>query len=92
MVERMCEKYGSLVGEFHGQNYYSFPEIETLAQPGVEEALRNQGFGYRAKYIAESARQIMHKDSSGWLMELREKPLEEAREQLLQLSGVGPKV
>ncbi len=39
------------MSEYEGQAYYSFPGLEELAQAGVEERLRQLGFGYRAKYI-----------------------------------------
>lgn len=74
----------------------------------VEAKLRELGFGYRAKYIAETARIIALEKSSNWLETLRNPdnpgfdtvkvPVDqhvtykEAHEQLLSLKGVGPKV
>ncbi|CAO1615287.1 unnamed protein product [Parajaminaea phylloscopi] len=37
-------------------DYYPFPAPSTLARPGVEAELRALGFGYRAKYLHESAK------------------------------------
>lgn len=75
---------------------------------GVESNLRELGFGYRAKYIAETARIVAHEKPSNWLETLRNpdnpgfssqlKPdarnstYKEAHEALLALKGVGPKV
>ena len=48
------EEYGEPVSEYGGETYYSFPRVEELARRGVEERLRQLGFGYRAKYIQVS--------------------------------------
>lgn len=74
----------------------------------VEAHLRELGFGYRAKYIAETARIVAKEKPGNWLETLRnpENPgfgtaevpkdqhvtFKEAHEQLLTLKGVGPKV
>ena len=59
----------------------------------MEEKLRGLGFGYRARYIAETARHITTTHPAGdWLGSLRQRPYSEARAQLLKLTGVGPKV
>ncbi len=50
----MCQEYGEKVSEYGGEEFYSFPRLERLAQPGVEDRLRQLGFGYRAKYIQVS--------------------------------------
>lgn len=63
-----------------------------MAVKGVEENLRKLGFGYRAKYIAQTANMVVNELPKGWLMDLREKPYREAHDALIQLSGVGPKV
>jgi N-glycosylase/DNA lyase len=76
-----------------GRTFYEFPTIEALAQDGVEETLRQLGFGYRAKYIATTARMIQEmEDGEAWLHGLRKLPYENAHAALLTLQGVGPKV
>ena len=47
MVEKLCENYGSEVGEVDGRTYFSFPSVFDISQDGVENELRNLGFGYR---------------------------------------------
>ena len=42
------------MSEYGGEPHFSFPGLEQLAQPGVEDRLRQLGFGYRAKYIQVS--------------------------------------
>jgi N-glycosylase/DNA lyase len=67
--------------------------MSALAQDGVEETLRKLGFGYRAKYIANTAKAIHTLDhGEEWLMGLRKLSYEEAHNALLTLQGVGPKV
>ncbi|CAH0049775.1 unnamed protein product [Clonostachys solani] len=82
--------------------------ISQMARNGVESNLRELGFGYRAKYIAETARIVAKEKPSNWLETLRnpDNPgfgsqltpdarvctYKEAHEELLALKGVGPKV
>lgn len=49
------------------------------------------GFGYRAKYIANTAQMIAAKPQD-WILSLFEQDYETCKESLLELSGVGPKV
>jgi N-glycosylase/DNA lyase len=74
--------------------YYSFPTPQSLSDPSVEATLRGLGFGYRAKYIQKTAASLCatHSDPQKWLLSLRDTPTAEAREELLKLAGVGPKV
>ncbi|KAF9316620.1 8-oxoguanine glycosylase ogg1 [Podila horticola] len=75
------------------RTFYGFPTIEALAQDGVEDTLRKLGFGYRAKYIAQTAKKIQAMDNGlEWLMSLRNMSYEDAHVALLTLQGVGPKV
>merc|ERR1712200_68458 len=77
------------------ENLFSFicsANIDNLAKPGVEEKLRDLGFGYRAKYIEESAKKILSLGGEDWLLSLRKLQYSEAKEALQQLSGIGPKV
>jgi N-glycosylase/DNA lyase len=54
--------------------------------------LKELGFGYRAKYIVGSARMVKEKGGENWLMGLRQLSKEEAKNELITLPGVGPKV
>ncbi|KAJ3160854.1 8-oxoguanine glycosylase ogg1 [Geranomyces michiganensis] len=94
MVSKLAEHYGTLAAtsEDDGHPYYNFPTIARLAQPGVEDELRKLGFGYRARYIAESARYIITNHDELWLDSLRGRDYTECREELMKLSGIGPKV
>jgi N-glycosylase/DNA lyase len=85
--------YGSKLGSLEdGYVYFDFPSPLALADPAVEQNLRQLGFGYRAKYIQATAHVIAHEKPAGWLTSLRREPYPVAKESLLELSGVGPKV
>lgn len=92
MVENLCSHYGEKIVELDGEIFYSFPTISSLAQEGVEEKLRKLGFGYRAKYIHQTAKFIKEEKDSDWLYSLRSMNYEEAHNALINLSGVGAKV
>ncbi|BET01167.1 8-oxoguanine DNA glycosylase [Nesidiocoris tenuis] len=92
MVEKMCKFYGEKVAESDGVSYYSFPPIESLAGDTVESDLRTAGFGYRAKYIHKSATQLVELGGREWLTELKRVDYKEAKDKLVRLQGIGPKV
>ncbi|KGQ10431.1 N-glycosylase/DNA lyase [Beauveria bassiana D1-5] len=87
---------------------HDFPTPEALSGSKVESHLRELGFGYRAKYIAQTARVIAKEKPAGWLETLRNPEsaikifdkaapgdiptYRAAHEELLALTGVGPKV
>lgn len=51
--------------------FHDFPGPEALAAEGVEQHLRELGFGYRAKYIAETAGCVAQVLGQKWLLGLR---------------------
>lgn len=71
MVEKLCVHYGRLIGELDGLTYHDFPTPSALTGNTVETHLRELGFGYRAKYIHQTARIVANERSSGWLDSLR---------------------
>ncbi|OLL25259.1 N-glycosylase/DNA lyase [Neolecta irregularis DAH-3] len=91
MIDRLCSKYGTYLGTASDFQFYSFPDVSSLIGSSVENELRTMGFGYRAKYISKTAQLIAQKPP-GWLESLRHSDYKEAKESLLELSGVGPKV
>ena len=97
MVESLSTKYGNEVGTIIHDNepktFYSFPKLEVLANnSGLEAELRKLGFGYRAGYIAKTAKQLVAAGGYQYLESLRKMPYHEAKTELLKLNGVGPKV
>ncbi len=70
-MERLCVHYGPLIGHIDDKPYYDMPPPSALAKPGVEAHLRQLGFGYRARYLAETAFMISQENEEGWLDSLR---------------------
>jgi len=58
----------------------------------VEALLRDLGFGYRARFLQQSAKQILENHGPDWLQSLRSAPYLQARDALRTLPGVGIKV
>ncbi len=107
MVHKLCLHYGPFLGRIGDEAFHDFPTAEALTGAQVESHLRELGFGYRAKYIAATARMVATEKPAGWLMTLRnpespsrgdsspsnpEAKYKDAHEQLLTLVGVGSKV
>lgn len=88
IIERLSAKYGKEI-KWNGNSYYTFPTPEELEKVTVED-FRNIGLGFRDIRLYETTHLILDKKVK--LEELYTKNTEEAREILLTLSGVGPKV
>ena len=89
IINRMSQKYGKKV-EFRGKYYYTFPTVDELSIASKEE-LRELGLGFRDKYIYETTKKIKSGEVSLEKMK-NEKNTIKIRDELLTLSGVGPKV
>ena len=70
-------------------NLYAFPGWKKL-QSLSEMKARNLGLGYRAKYLVGTAEIIG--PNPNFLSDLRSLPYLEAKNKLMELPGVGPKV
>lgn len=66
MVQNLCLHYGMYINHIDNIPYHDFPTPKALAQDGVEEKLKELGFGYRAKYIAKTASMVNEKGIA-WL-------------------------
>ena len=89
IIERLSKAYGREI-KFKEKSYYTFPSPEDLKDVTVEE-YRKLGLGFRDIRLYETTKMIL--DGKIDLKKLRENPnTREVREQLLSLSGVGPKV
>ena len=71
MVEKLCLHYGPYLGKVNGHVYHDFPPPSALSGKNVESHLRELGFGYRAKYIHQTAIMVARERGSGWLDSLR---------------------
>lgn len=89
IIERLSKKYGNEI-EWNGQKYYTFPTPEQLKDVTVQE-YRELGLGFRDIRLYETTKMILNKEVD--LQELQNNPnTQEVRNELLKLSGVGPKV
>lgn len=70
MVDKLCTHYGAYIGSLEGRAYHDFPEPRALTGKNVESHLRELGFGYRAKYIYQTAKMIVDQPEEGWLESL----------------------
>lgn len=66
MVEKLCINYGKSVATIEGRSYHDFPPPEALTGKDVESKLRTLGFGYRARYIHQTAMMVSGREN-GWL-------------------------
>lgn len=89
IIERLSKAYGKEI-DWNGEKYYSFPTAEELKDVTVED-FRKLGTGFRDIRLYETTHMIL--DGKVNLVQLQNNPNTlEVREQLLSLSGVGPKV
>uniref|UniRef100_W5NB54 DNA-(apurinic or apyrimidinic site) lyase n=1 Tax=Lepisosteus oculatus TaxID=7918 RepID=W5NB54_LEPOC len=66
--------------------------LASLSGSDVESTLRELGFGYRARFVQQSAKHILDTGGPDWLESLRDVPYLEAQSALRTLPGVGLKV
>ncbi|MDR1479067.1 MAG: hypothetical protein LBJ00_09000 [Planctomycetaceae bacterium] len=87
-IYKICSLFGERI-EFGGFEFYSFPSAAVIAELR-EPNLRQAGLGYRSEYLISAAGAVV--EGKIKLDELKMLATDEAREKLLQLRGVGPKV
>lgn len=95
MVENLCTLFGEKICSIDDEDYYNFPSIEALTGKSVESKLKEEKFGYRAGYIANAAKRLNELGGREWLLNLHKRndvPYAKAKEQLITLPGIGPKV
>ncbi|MGN0451665.1 MAG: DNA-3-methyladenine glycosylase family protein [Acutalibacteraceae bacterium] len=84
IISRLCENFGENKGGF-----YTFPTAEKIAELTLDDlsVLRS---GFRAKYILDAANKVASGEVE--LEKLKNAPTDEARAELMKITGVGPKV
>uniref|UniRef100_A0A8C3FT56 N-glycosylase/DNA lyase n=1 Tax=Chrysemys picta bellii TaxID=8478 RepID=A0A8C3FT56_CHRPI len=92
MIERLCRAFGRHLCRLDGEPYHAFPSLQALAGADAERRLRALGFGYRAKFVSQSAQAVLRQFGAEGLHQLRSTPYPEARRLLCALPGVGAKV
>ncbi len=89
IIERLAKKYGKEI-EYNNKKYYTFPTAEELKDVSVQE-YRKLGLGFRDIRLYETTKMILNKDID--ISKLNQiKDTNRVRDELLKLSGVGPKV
>lgn len=85
IIERLCMTFGEKINE----EEYSFPSYEKIAEL-KEEDLAPLRAGFRNKYIIDAARKL--KSGEVDIKMVKKLPLDEARQELMKIKGVGKKV
>ena len=88
IIDRLSEKYGEKL-EYNGREYYSFPEPIALKDVSVSE-YRSLGLGFRDIRLYETTQKVLNNEfdlNGQWNLDT-----ETVYKNLLELSGVGPKV
>lgn len=90
-IRNISERYGFPLEQFDGEdkNYYAFPSPKALSRANEEE-LRECKVGFRAPYIMDACHKILNGEIN--LNDLYIMSADEAREKLMQIKGVGPKI
>ena len=85
IVERFCQNFGTEIAP----DFYSFPTAEKVASLSLDDLAVIRS-GFRAKYILDAAKKV----SSGEidLTALKSANIDEARQELMKIYGVGEKV
>ena len=84
-INLLCERFGSRIAP----DTFAFPDAKTLASASLSD-FSGLSLGYRDRYLLDAAQKV----SSGEidLSKLYTCPIEEARQTLRTICGVGPKV
>ena len=89
IIERLSEKYGDKI-VYNGKEYFTFPTPKQLENVSVEE-FRKLGLGFRDIRLYETTKMVLNKEVD--IENLHNiKDTNIVRDELLKLSGVGPKV
>lgn len=84
IIERLCENFGDSCG-----GGYTFPSAERIAALN-EDDLSVLRCGFRSRYIIDAARKVA--DGTVDLNALKSLDVDSAKNELMKITGVGPKV
>ena len=84
IIERLCENFGTKIGDD-----YAFPTLEQLKGVTAED-LSVLRAGFRNKYIVDAVEKISSGEVN--LHAIYNMPIENARQELIKIKGVGAKV
>lgn len=84
IIDRLCSSFGKNI-----DGYYTFPDANTLSKLTLED-LAPLRSGFRAKYILDAAQKCANGEIN--FDKIYALPLDDARAELMKITGVGPKV
>lgn len=84
IIESFCRLFGEKIGD-----YYAFPTADVVTKLTLEDLAPIRS-GFRAKYILDAAQKINAKEIN--LNALCDMAIDDARNELMKIKGVGPKV
>jgi N-glycosylase/DNA lyase len=87
-IATIAKEFGNEIS-FEGTTYYTFPVPSLISCSGGDHALADCKLGYRSPYVFKTACEIA--DMKQWKKTITSLPYEEARRELMKLSGIGPK-
>ena len=87
-IKDISKKYGTKV-IFENEEYFLFPTAKQLENV-TEDEFKKSGVGFRARYLKNTVRDILSGKID--LDEIKNLDTDEAKNRLLKLQGVGPKV
>ncbi len=88
-INNLSQRYGDFIGEYNGQQYYSFPTPEQLSKATVED-IRACQTGFRDKYIKATVDAVLEQKEE--VSYYRQLSTGECIKKLCSFNGVGPKV
>ncbi len=86
MLNRLCLRFGEKV-VYDGMLFHTFPDARVLADASINE-LVSCSLGYRARYVKDASREYSNID----VEYLKRTDYNNAREALIDISGIGNKV
>lgn len=81
----------SACGDSIAEGFNKFPTTYRIAALD-ESTLRGQGFGYRAGTISRAAQEVLARGGDPYLEALKDASYPEARQELISIPGIGPKL
>lgn len=89
IVDDIANKYGDMLGEYDGREYYSFPTVEQL-KGATEEDFKELKTGFRAPYLMDAIKLVS--DGSINVNNFSDLTTLEVEKELIKIKGVGTKV
>jgi N-glycosylase/DNA lyase len=90
-IKELSRKYGRLIISVGGQEHYSFPSVQSLADADPDELAKTGPLAFRGRNLALVVQQLLTREPD-WLNSLRFTSYEHAKSELLTLRGVGAKI